>query len=126
MMETVHRFLSFAVTISRPPGTQTIDASSIRACWKHTLSSIVLLRNSGSFVCGQAVQDYVPFQTTSLSLWTDFGDIVGSKERANAVTFRPRPAQYATGVGSLSDSGGFVVQSDQPYALQTQNGRNVL
>ena len=125
-METVHCFLSFAVTISRPPGTQTIDASSIRACWKHTLSSIVRIVNSGSFVCGQAVQDYVPFQTASLSLWTDFGDIAGSQIRGDAVAFRPRPAQYATGVGSLSNSGGFVVQSDQLYVLQRQNGRNVL
>lgn len=104
--------MSNAVTVVKPSGTQTIhDSTSVQ------------INQSGALVCGQAVQDYVPFAVDSLLLWTDFGDVAPSQSRAGAVTFPRRPGQFAAGIGSLNAADGFVVQTG---ALQKQNGRNVL
>ena len=80
----------------------------------------LVVRSGGAITCSQAVQDYVPVQPASLTLWTDFGD----PATRSGTTFARRPATIATGQGSLLTDNAFSV-SDQ-FLTAKQNGRGIL
>lgn len=83
-------------------------------------SEPLAIRSGGAITCAQAVQDYVPVQPASLTMWTDFGDTA----TRSGSTFARRTANIATGEGSLLTDNAFSV-ADQ-FLTAKQNGRGIV
>ena len=86
------------------------------------VNSMIQINPTGSVVCAQGVQDYVPPSGSTVTAWIDSGDSGRSSPRAGEMMAIPgRSANAATGDTTRPTSFAFTIDGASTFAVANLN-----